>query len=83
MKKRNDTMESQVRKRIWLSLVEQVTPKFMTRAVFRHQLFIISLFCFLMAKMNRSIPHHDRRKACDVELSEPVYENVKVSVPRS
>ncbi|XP_048051815.1 B-cell receptor CD22-like [Megalobrama amblycephala] len=29
------------------------------------------------SEMNHSSPHHDRRKACDVELSEPVYENVK------
>ncbi|XP_048051811.1 B-cell receptor CD22-like isoform X2 [Megalobrama amblycephala] len=28
------------------------------------------------SQMNRSSPRHDRRKACDVELSEPVYENV-------
>ncbi|XP_051721723.1 B-cell receptor CD22-like isoform X2 [Ctenopharyngodon idella] len=29
----------------------------------------------LKYQMNHSRPHHDRRKACDVEFSDPVYEN--------
>ncbi|XP_051734389.1 B-cell receptor CD22-like isoform X1 [Ctenopharyngodon idella] len=29
----------------------------------------------LKYQMNHSRPHHDRRKACDIEFSDPVYEN--------
>jgi len=32
-----------------------------------------------MAKMNHPRPDHERRNAHDVELSDPVYENVTVS----
>ncbi|KAK9981700.1 hypothetical protein ABG768_001224, partial [Culter alburnus] len=45
---------------------------------------VICLFCSifsLMAKMNQSRPH-DRRKACDVDLSEPVYVNVSRDMKR-
>ncbi len=32
-----------------------------------------------MSKMNHSRSHHDRHKACDAEMNEPVYENTGVS----
>ncbi len=32
-----------------------------------------------MSKMNYSRSHHDRHKACDAEMNEPVYENTGVS----
>ncbi len=32
-----------------------------------------------MSKMNHSRSHHDRHKACDAEMNEPVYENAGVS----
>ncbi|KAK2909432.1 hypothetical protein Q8A67_005269 [Cirrhinus molitorella] len=31
------------------------------------------------SQMNHSQTHHDRRKACDVEMNEPVYENVMIN----
>lgn len=32
-----------------------------------------------MSKVNHFRRHDDRYKACDVEMNEPVYENVRVS----
>jgi len=34
---------------------------------------------FFMSKVNHSGPHHDRHKAYNDELNEPVYENIPVS----
>ena len=52
---------------------------------FSSELFIDVIYFFfilfsLMAKMNHSRPDHDRHNAYHTELSDPVYENVTVSV---
>lgn len=82
MNKRNNTMEPQVRKK---DLVQHWTDNSKSHALCCIQTVVIYNLSirFLMAKMNRSSPRRDRREACDVEFSEPVYENVKVSVPPS
>lgn len=35
--------------------------------------------CF-MAKMNHSRPHDGLHRACNVEMTDPVYENVEVNI---
>ncbi len=49
-----------------------------TELLINFSIFSLLNFYF-MSKMNHSRSHHDRHKACDAVMNEPVYENAGVS----
>ncbi|XP_051727510.1 B-cell receptor CD22-like [Ctenopharyngodon idella] len=72
IKKRNDTLESQVKK-MSLVMMNQSRPhpdRSQASDVESNEPVYENI------TMNRSRPHHTRRQASDVELTEPVYENL-------